>query len=172
MNDLQTILVAKELNSVLKLTPQIDVESWSLLNIKSSIIECSSLIKEEDEFSISTWEYLFLFGALKGSLKEKALTKIRIKRKENFSNIKEEVPLQKIDLKIKRRNKAPQNILIEELISKGEFTKEEILLKVQEKFPEIKKQNIVTVLCHCRNEKYSHFGKVAYEDKNKILKWK
>jgi len=112
--------------------------------------------------------------------KEKKTTKAKEDKKEKKTKTEEkktkktENPTKekKEKSRVSREQVKKRNSEISKLISKGKYTKKQIIEKISEKFPEVKPITIATFVQDCMNPKYNKLDKLTVKSKEGILSFK
>ena len=171
----ELIVVAKELNDVLGLDPEINVKG-KVKKLQQEIIEAGQLIDPvEDEFTDETWAILEELGAASrpgevNEEEEEEGTPDAVEEEETEEV--EQEPSEPVVQKSARTAATERRAFMEELISKGEFTKKEIIDKTLVKFSSISQSSVATELSDGKNPKYNKFAQLLVIDEDGIVSFK
>jgi excinuclease UvrABC nuclease subunit len=169
-NKKRLVEVAKELNEVLGLEPQIDLKA-KLKELKQKIKEASELIDfEQDDLSKETLTVLKEVSTNKISE-----SKVKLEEKEP-PKVVEEVKTKKkptsISLQPQGRRLGEKMLYLAKLIDQGNLTRKEIISKALREFPDISKSSFQRILSNSKNEKYNKFEKLVIQNDKGILSFK
>lgn len=150
--------VAKELNTVLKLSEPIDLKS-SVTELTEEIVEvCSDIEDGEFEAKVFSDKAHNLFKVLGIEIK--------------WAEFKEEKKAkEKSKPKKQSKSSSTQEMMVEVelLLKKGKYTRKEIIEKVSKKIPDLKLTSIGTVVSDAKNPKYNKFDKLVKQNEKGIL---